>query len=288
MHTLETHTSDRGDASPADDTLNLYLSDIARHTLLTRFEEIELSRRIAAGDASARRRMVESNLRLVVAIARTFRGRGLDLLDLIQEGTVGLMSAVDRYDGRRGTRFSTYAGWWIKHEIMRALAESGRTIRLPESMLNRLADVRRAEGRLTAQNGRPPSIGEIAEECELTVDQVVDALAAPQQVSSLDAPLADDGELSRLDAVADEHAGDPSDALTDDDTSRELVARLDCLTDRGRLVLELRYGLRDGLARTTEAVAAELGVTRQRARHLELSAIRTLSAHVDHGLRVAA
>src|SRR5690349_4681081 len=168
MNTLETSTSDRGEASPADDTLHLYLSDIARHPLLSRFEEIALAKRIAAGDDGARRRLVESNLRLVVAIARTFRGRGLELLDLIQEGTVGLMSAADRYDWRRGTRFSTYAGWWIRHEIMRALAECGRTIRLPESMLSRLATVRRAEAELTARNGRAPSIAEIAAECELS------------------------------------------------------------------------------------------------------------------------
>jgi RNA polymerase primary sigma factor len=288
MHTHETPASDRGDTSSADDTLDLYLREIARHPLLSRFEEIELSKRVAAGDALARRRMVESNLRLVVTIARTFRGRGLDLLDLIQEGTVGLMSAVDRYDWRRGTRFSTYAGWWIKHEIMHALAESGRTIRLPESMLNRLAAVRRAEAALTARYGHAPTIAEIAAECELTVDQVVAALAAPHQVSSLDAPLGDEGELCRLDAVADERADDPIASLAGEDSSHDLTVRLDCLTGRGRLVLELRYGLRDGVARTTEAVAAELGVTRQRVRHLELSAIRKLSTQVDRSLREVA
>jgi RNA polymerase primary sigma factor len=288
MHTFETPASDRRETSTADDTLHLYLRDIARHPSLTPFAEIELSKRIAAGDRVARQRMIESNLRLVVTIARSFQGRGLDLLDLIQEGTLGLVSAVDRYDWRRGTRFSTYGSWWIRHEIMRALAENGRTIRLPESMLERLAAVRRAEAALSARNGRAPSTAEIAAECELAVKQVLDVLAAAQQVTSLDAPLGDDGELCRADAVADEHAADPIASLAGEDSSRDLAARLESLSGRRRLVLELRYGLRDGLARSTEAVAAELGVTRQRVRQLELTAIRTLSAQVERSLREAA
>jgi RNA polymerase primary sigma factor len=283
-----TYDSPARSFAPADDALKMYLAEIARHPLLSRFEEIELSRRIGSGDRAARRRMIEANLRLVVAVARPYRGRGLDLLDLIQEGTVGLMTAVDRYDWRRGTKFSTYASWWIKHEILRALADCGRTIRLPESMIERVSAVRRAEAELAARNGSTPTPDDIACELELTAAQVLEAMAASQQVTSLDAAVAEDGELSRIETIADEGSPDPVRELSVDDDNRELAARLGSLSQRGRLVLELRYGLRDGLARTADAVARELGVTRQRVRDIELHAIRRLAAGVDAPLREVA
>ena len=286
--TPTTYDAPRRSPAPADDALKMYLTEIARHPLLSRFEEIELSRRIAAGDESARRRMIEANLRLVVTVARPYQGRGLDLLDLIQEGTVGLMSAVGRYDWRRGTKFSTYASWWIKHEILRALADCGRTIRLPESMIERISAVRRTQAELAARNGMTPTADDVACELALTTAQVLEAMAAAQQVTSLDAAVAEDGELSRLETIADEGSPDPVVELSVDDDSRELAARLEGLSQRGRLVLELRYGLRDGLARTADAVARELGITRQRAREIELHAIRRLAAAGDATVREAA
>src|SRR5262249_50837981 len=162
-----------------------------RHPLLSRFEEIELSLRIAAGDLAARQRMIEANLRLVVTVARQYMGRGLDLLDLIQEGTVGLMSAVDRYDWRRGAKFSTYASWWIKHETLHGLADCGRTIRLPESMIERVSAVRRTQAELAARTGTTPTPDDVARELELTPTQVLEAMAAAQHVTSLDAALAE-------------------------------------------------------------------------------------------------
>ena len=288
MLTSMTYDEPRGTSAPAGDALKMYLAEIARHPLLSRFDEMELSRRIGAGDRAARQRMIEANLRLVVTVARPYRGRGLDLLDLIQEGTVGLMTAVDRYDWRRGTKFSTFASWWIKHEILRALADCGRTIRLPESMIERISAVRRAEAELASRNGLTPTPDDVACALELTTTQVLEAMAAARQVTSLDAAVADDGELSRLETIADECSPDPLQELSVEDENRELAARLEGLSQRGRLVLELRYGLRDGLARTADAVARELGVTRQRVRDIELHAIRRLAASAEAPVREAA
>lgn len=260
----------------AHDSLDAYLSEIGRYPLLTRAEEVELARRVEAGDGSARQRLIESNLRLVVAIAKPFRGRGIDLLDLIQEGTIGLCRAVQKYDWRRETKFSTYASWWIRHGIVEAVSR-GRAIRLPALVAERVAMIRGAERDLRARLGREPLVAEIAAELGLSKAEVLDARVATQPVSSLDEPTKDDADGCLGDRIADPGTADFCETLTDNDDHEALQQKLRSLPDRGRHVIELRYGLRDGFARTAEAVAAELGVSRERARQIELQALRKLS-----------
>jgi RNA polymerase primary sigma factor len=257
------------------DDLGTYLREISRTPLLTRAEEIQLAKRVEAGDPSARNRMIEANLRLVVAIAKGYRGRGVELLDLIQEGTIGLVRAVDGYDWRRGTKFSTYASWWIKSGIAEAIVRA-RPIRLPAQLVQRAAEVRRAEAELADRFGRIPSIAEVAAELELTVEQVCEAQAAFVPVSSLDEPLTGEDEATRIDLLVDPTTPDPLEPFLEEARGLELAARLDELPERGRRVVELRFGLNDGVAQTADSVAADLGVTRERVRQLELHALRRL------------
>jgi RNA polymerase primary sigma factor len=259
-----------------NNSLQAYLQEIGRYPLLTRAEEVQLAKRVQAGDDSARKRMTESNLRLVVVIAKGYQGRGVDLLDLVQEGTVGLMRAVDRYDWRRDVKFSTYAAWWIRHGITQALTTS-RCIRLPESLLERAASVRSTEAELSARNGREPSAKEIAFALGLTAAQVDEVRSAMQPVSSIDEPVGTE-DSARIDRIADPNAEDPGLSLLQEHREDELKERLAKLSDRCRRVIELRFGLEDGVARTADAVAAELGVTRERVRQIELQALGKLSA----------
>lgn len=261
----------------AHDSLDTYLSEIGRYPLLTRAEEVELARRVEAGDGSARQRLIESNLRLVVAIAKPYRGRGIDLLDLIQEGTIGLCRAVEKYDWRRETKFSTYASWWIRHGIVEALSR-GRAIRLPGPVAERAAMIRAAERDLRARLCREPLVAEIADELGLSRAEVLDARVAIQPLSSLDEPTTSDADGCLVDLIADPGTADFAETLTDNDDHEALQQKLRSLPDRWRHVIELRYGLRDGVTRTADAVAAELGVTRERARQIELNALRKLSA----------
>jgi RNA polymerase primary sigma factor len=261
--------------SLAQDSLEMYLQEIGRHPLLTRAEEVQLAKRVEAGDQAARCRMIESNLRLVVAIAKPYRGRGLDLLDLIQEGTLGLVRAVEGYDWRRGTKFSTYASWWIRHGIAQAILRA-RPVRVPGPLVDRAASVRRAERELVSRLGRAPSVAEIASELDLTVEQVDEAQSAFQPVSSLDEPLTAEDEATRIDVLVDPATPDPLQSLVDESHEHEFAARLAELSARGRRVVELRFGLRDGIVQTADKVAAELGVTRERVRQIELHALRRL------------
>jgi RNA polymerase primary sigma factor len=256
-------------------TLQAYLQEIGRYPLLNRAEEVQLAKRVEAGDEAARKRMTESNLRLVVTIAKTYQGRGADLLDLIQEGTVGLMSAVDRFDWRRDVKFSTYAAWWIRHGIAQALL-SARPIRLPDSVVERAGDIRVAERELAAELGRQPTTAEVAAALDLTTAQVDEARAALQPCSSLDTSLGGE-DTERIDLIPDPNATDPVEALIDEPRERELKTRLAALPERGRKVIELRFGLQDGVAHTADAVAAELGVTRERVRQIELHALGKLA-----------
>lgn len=260
----------------ASDSLETYLSEIGRYQLLTRAEEVQLAKRVEAGDGSARSRLIESNLRLVVTIAKPYRNRGVDLLDLIQEGTVGLVRAVDRYDWRRGTKFSTYAAWWIRHGIVEALSRA-RAVRVPAVLAERATLVRGAEAELRARLCREPLVAEIAAETSLSPAEVLEARAAYQPVSSLDEPVASEGDHSIGDTIADPGTADLAETYDDGSPAEALAQRLRSLPERGRQVLELRYGLRDGVPRTADAVAAELGVTRERARQIELHALRKLS-----------
>jgi RNA polymerase primary sigma factor len=260
-------------------TLQSYLQGIGRYPLLTRPEEIQLAKRVEAGDESARQRMTESNLRLVVTIAKTYQGRGVDLLDLIQEGTVGLMRAVERFDWRRDVKFSTYAAWWIRHGIAQALS-TARPIRVPDSVLERAGEIRTAERELASRLGREPTTVEVADALELTTRQVDEARAALQPLSSLEEPLRSD-DTQRIDLLADPNATDPEAALLEEPRGHDLRERLARLPERGRKVIELRFGLEDGVARTADAVAAQLGVTRERVRQIELHALGKLAAAVE-------
>ena len=258
-----------------NDTLQAYLREIGRYPLLSRPEEIQLAKRIEAGDEAARKRMTESNLRLVVTIAKSYQGRGVDLLDLIQEGTVGLMRAVDRYDWRREVKFSTYAAWWIRHGIAQALL-TARPIRVPDSIVERAAAIRGAERELAFELGRAASTTELAAALELTIEQVDEARAALQPYASLEDPVGSE-DSQRIDTLADPNATDPLEVVAEEPRARELATRLETLSDRGRKVIELRFGLKDGVSHTADAVAAELGVTRERVRQIELHALGKLA-----------
>jgi len=271
---------------PAADSMRRYLDEIGRYPLLTRAQEVQLAKGVEAGDREAHRRLVESNLRLVVTIARTYQRPGMDLLDLIQEGTLGLMRAAERYDWRRETKFSTYAAWWIRHSVVQALGSTA-AIRLPESVQHRVADVQRCERSLTAELGRSPSVHEIADELELDVDQVLEARMAAQPVGSIN-EQSGDGEREISDVLADPHAADPLQSLVDEVPDYDLEGSLSRLPERSRTVIELRFGLRDGVARTAESVAGELGVARERVRQIELTTLRKLSAAADPDARLAA
>jgi len=269
----------------ADDSLRRYLNEIGRYPLLTRAQEVQLAKRAELGDPEARRRLIESNLRLVVSIAKTYRTGSADLLDLIQEGTIGLMRAVDRYDWRRETKFSTYAAWWIRHGIVQALAAGNQPIRLPDSVRTRMADVQRAERSLAAELGRTPSVSEIAAKLELSTEHVLEARAAAAPLSSLDEPLGEDVRFG--DVLADPNATDPLQALVDETPAIDLEATLSKLTERSRTVIELRFGLRDGVPRTADSVADELGVARERVRQIELHTLRKLAAETSPLARAA-
>jgi RNA polymerase primary sigma factor len=265
--------------SASDHALTSYLEEISRHPLLTRAEEIQLARRIEVRDPAARRRMIEANLRLVVTMAKKYRGHGLEFLDLIQEGNLGLMRAVDKFDWRRDAKFSTYAVWWIRAAIGRALSNTSRTIRISASLVERLGKVKRAEQTLHAALGREPSDEEVADEAELTLGQLLAARAAARRTTSLEGSVDDEGELAYANVVVDEAAADPVEAAFDRSYEGALARALTQLSERARRILELRYGLDDHGPRTVQAVARELGLTRERVRRIEIDTLRKLAAH---------
>jgi RNA polymerase primary sigma factor len=266
------------DAVASEGSLSLYLTEIGRHKLLTPAEEIQLAKRIEAGDSEAKQRMIEANLRLVVAIAKRYQGQGLDLLDLIQEGNLGLMRAVDKFDWRREAKFSTYAVWWIRAAIGRALSNTSRTIRVSVPLLERLRKISAAERTLGARLSRRPTDDEIANELSVTIDQVLDARLAAPSTTSLEASVDRDGELSFAELVADEQAENPAASVLEQSPTGPLTQALSLLSDRRRRILELRYGLDGHAPHTVQAVAGELGLTRERVRQIELGTLRRLLA----------
>jgi RNA polymerase primary sigma factor len=275
-------------AGRSPESLSLYLREIGRIPLLSRPEELRLAKLVERGDPIARRRMIESNLRLVVVIAKRYRGRGLDLVDLIQEGTLGLIRAVDRFDWRHGNKLSTYAAWWIRHAIHDALDTCAHPIRVPAPVLERMPRIAAAEQKLAGRLGRTPTDAEIAAELDLTTEQIADARSARRAVVSLDERLDADGDAERVDLVADPDAVDPLGGL-DPEPAEVLAATLDELSERRRRVLELRFGLGESKPQTVEAVAQQLGVTRERVRQIELGALRALAGHpAAEALRIAA
>ena len=259
------------------DSLERFLQEIGRYPLLTKVEEVQLAKRVEAGDMLAKRRMIESNLRLVVSIAKNYRGQGLGFLDLIQEGILGLIRAVEKFDWRRDLKFSTYATWWIRQAVARALADKSRTIRLPVHVVERLQKVNRAERTLMLRLQREPSDEEIAAESKLPLEQVRVVRSAARSAMSLDEPIGDSGESSMSEVLADDNAIDPVDFVDSSRRLETLAQALETLSDRRRRVLVLRYGLDGGDQRTLDDIASELGLTRERVRQIEVETLGQLS-----------
>ncbi len=263
-------------AESTTDALQLFLREAGRHTLLTAAQEVALAKRIERGDLDAKQVMIQSNLRLVISIAKNYRNQGLPFLDLIQEGTLGLIRAVEKFDWRRGFKFSTYATWWIRQAVARALADKARTIRMPVHIVERLQKMNRAERTLWTMLGREPTIDEIAEEANLTVQQVNEVRAAARASSSLDAPVGDTDDAVLGDFVAAEDLL-PEEKVELTLRSQALQAALGTLPERELEVVTLRYGLGGTEPKTLEEIGRRLGLTRERVRQIELDSLRRLA-----------
>jgi RNA polymerase primary sigma factor len=261
---------------PSLDSLRLYLRSIGRVDLLTGDQEIELAKRIEKGDMAAKRQMVEANLRLVVSIAKGYLGRGLSFLDLIQEGSLGLIRGVEKFDYRRGYKFSTYATWWIRQAVTRAIADKARTIRIPVHMVEKLNRVTHVERQLVQRLGREPEPAEIAAELNLTVRDVRDILRVAQMPVSLEKPVGDEEDSELGDFVADESVEEPFEAAIEHLQREDIQRALDALPERERQVIELRYGLRGHEPLTLEEVGRAFGVTRERIRQIENNTLKRL------------
>jgi RNA polymerase primary sigma factor len=258
------------------DALQLFLREAGRHALLTAAQEVELAKKIERGDMNAKQHMIQSNLRLVVSIAKNYRNQGLPFLDLIQEGTLGLIRAVEKFDWRRGYKFSTYATWWIRQAVARALADKARTIRMPVHIVERLQKMNRAERTLWTQLGREPSLDEIAEEANLTLQQAKEVKAAARASTSLDQPVGEQEDAVFGDFVA----GDgplPEEEVESSLRSAALRTALSSLPWRERQVLVLRYGLIDSEPKTLEEIGRRLGLTRERVRQVEVESLKRLA-----------
>jgi RNA polymerase primary sigma factor len=263
------------------DALQLFLKDIGKVPLLTAAQEVELAKRIERGDHSAKQKMVESNLRLVVSIAKNYRNQGLPFLDLIQEGTIGLVRAAEKFDYRKGFKFSTYATWWIRQAVARAIADKGRTIRMPVHVVEKLNRIMRSERKLRAELGREPLMEEIARDVEMTPDEVEQIRRSAQVPVSLEKPVGDDDESEFGHFLADESAPLP-DELAETTLQREaLRSILGALSERERMVLELRYGLDGQQPRTLDEVGRAFNVTRERIRQIEHQGLKKLRALAD-------
>jgi RNA polymerase primary sigma factor len=258
------------------DALQLFLREAGRHQLLTAAQEVELAKAIERGDPGAKERMIQSNLRLVVSIAKNYRNQGLPFLDLIQEGTLGLIRAVEKFDWRRGFKFSTYATWWIRQAVARALADKARTIRMPVHIVERLQKMNRAERHLWTQLGREPTLEEIATEASLPLQQAREVRAAARAATSLDQPVGDQEDAVLGDFVAGEGPL-PEEQVELSLRSQALASALRALADREREVLVLRYGLSDYEPKTLEEIGRRLGLTRERVRQIEVEALRRLA-----------
>ena len=264
------------DGVSIEDPVRMYLKEIGKVPLLTAEEEIELAKRMELGDEEAKKRLAEANLRLVVSIAKRYVGRGMLFLDLIQEGNLGLIKAVEKFDYRKGYKFSTYATWWIRQAITRAIADQARTIRIPVHMVETINKLIRVSRQLLQELGREPTPEEIAEEMNMPVERVREILKISQEPVSLETPIGEEEDSHLGDFIQDDNVPVPADAAAFTLLKEQLVEVLSTLTDREQKVLRLRFGLDDGRARTLEEVGKEFNVTRERIRQIEAKALRKL------------
>ena len=259
-----------------DDPVKVYLKEIGKVPLLTPEEEIDLAMKIAENDPNAKRRLAEANLRLVVSIAKRYVGRGMQFLDLIQEGNLGLIKAADKFDYTKGFKFSTYATWWIRQAITRAIADQARTIRIPVHMVETINKVKKTSSQLLHENGKDPTPEEIAERLGMPSDKVREILRVAQEPVSLETPIGEEEDSHLGDFIPDDTSLSPIDAATMEALKRDLAAVLKTLTDREASVLRMRFGLDDGQPKTLEEVGTKFGVTRERIRQIEAKALRKL------------
>ncbi len=264
-----------------ENTIRQYLAEIGRYPLLTAEQELELARQVAAGDLEAQRRIVEANLRLVVSIAKRYNNHGVSLLDLIQEGNLGLIRAAQKFDPVRGFRFSTYATWWIRQAISRAVAEHTRTIHIPVHVVELIYKMKRIMRQLYQDLGRDPFPEEIAQAINLTKERIVELQSMAETPISLDAPLIDDEQYHLADTLEDTHAAAPAEVVTHHVLRDQITRALETLSLRERQVIELRYGLHDGYCHTLEELSAHFKLTRERIRQIEVKALRTLRQPVQ-------
>ena len=259
-----------------DDPVKVYLKEIGRVPLLSPDEEVKLAQRMAEGDAYAKKRLAEANLRLVVSIAKRYVGRGMQFLDLIQEGNLGLIKAVEKFDHTKGFKFSTYATWWIRQAITRAIADQARTIRIPVHMVETINKVKKVSSQLLHQNGHDPTAEEIAAALDMPVDKVREIMRVAQEPVSLETPIGEEEDSHLGDFIPDDDAPAPADAASHTLLKEQLGEVLKTLTPREEKVLRLRFGLEDGRSRTLEEVGKEFNVTRERIRQIEAKALRKL------------
>ncbi len=258
------------------DPVRMYLKEIGRTRLLSAVEEVQLAKKIEAGDLEAKKALIKANLRLVVSVAKKYAGRGMHFLDLIQEGNLGLIRAVEKFDYRKGYKFSTYATWWIRQGITRAISDQARTIRVPVHMVENINKMIRVQRRLVQELGRDPSAEEISDEMEFSPEKIREIIKISQQPISLETPIGDEGDTYLADFIQDSEAQEPADAASFTMLQQHLQQVLKTLTTRERKILELRFGLHDGNPRTLEEVGREFNVTRERIRQIEFKTLNKL------------
>lgn len=268
----------------SDDSVRLYLREIGKIPLLTSEEELALAQKVVAGDKRAKDKMAEANMRLVVSIAKRYSGRGLDFLDLIQEGNTGLLRAVEKFDPDKGFKFSTYATWWIRQAITRAIADQARTIRIPVHMVETINKLLRTQRRMTQELNREPTIEELAKELEMEPEKVEYVIKIKQDITSLDAGVGRDGEDEDSvlgDFIEDEDGKTPQDSATEQLLKEQVQSVLSTLSDREQKIIKMRFGLENGKSHTLEEVGQEFAVTRERIRQIEAKALAKLRKHKD-------
>ena len=268
----------------SDDSVRLYLREIGKIPLLNSEEELALAQRVVAGDKKAKDKMAEANMRLVVSIAKRYSGRGLDFLDLIQEGNTGLLRAVEKFDPDKGFKFSTYATWWIRQAITRAIADQARTIRIPVHMVETINKLLRTQRRMTQELNREPTIEELAKELEMEPDKVEYVIKIKQDITSLDAGVGRDGEDEDSvlgDFIEDEDGATPEESATSQLLKEQVQSILSTLSDREQKIVKMRFGLENGKSHTLEEVGQEFAVTRERIRQIEAKALAKLRKHKD-------